>query len=314
VAIDFAELPTASRLVVPADRGVGEAIYAHVSAGFWVEPEYDGVRCQAMLTESGWVFAGKTPGSASRPEYANIPDRSPAVVEELAAAGFPCGTLLDGKLTCGAGWQSLLRRLSCPAERLPDLPGDPPGLAVFDVLEFGRDRIDSWPLSERRRLLESVLPNGSGAFVPVSKSGDDGLGFGLELLQGESVESVEGVSLKRIVSPYPSGSTKDWLVHRRTETHNAVVMAVSEGRGKFRGMAGSLVVGQHFPDGGLRRVASLDGMTVDQRHYAWRNRRQIVGTVVAFVSQGRTEASYRRPRLFCFQPEADPGSCRWEGT
>jgi len=71
-------------------------------------------------------------------------------------------------------------------------------------------------------------------------------------------------------------------------------------------------VGQRFSDGGLRRVASLDGMTLDQRHYAWRNRRSLVGTVVSFASQGRTESGYRRPRLLCFMASGDSESCSWE--
>lgn len=307
VASDFANLPTASRLVVPAGTDIGEAIYTHVSAGFWVEPEYDGMRCQAMLTESGWVFAGKTPSSAARQEYVNIPKRCPSVAVELGAAGLPCGTLLDGKLTCVDGHQPLLRHLSCPAERFVELPAERFRLAVFDVLEFGCDRTDTWPLFERQQLLKSVLPN-DGVFVPASKTGDEGLGFGLELLHDEMVD---GILLRRIASQYPSGNTKDWFVYRRTETHDAVVMAVSEGRGKFRGMAGSLVVGQYFPDGKLRRVASIDGMTVDQRNYAWAHRSKLIATAVSFVSKGRTETSYRWPRLFCFQSEVDPKSCQW---
>jgi len=312
VANDFAELPVPSRLAIPSGCGVGEAIFSHATSGFWVEPEYDGLRCQAMLSESGWVFAGKTPSSAARPEYANIPGRCPEIVESLSGANLPSGTLFDGKLVCGDGWQSLSRRLTCSSDRFRDMPETRFEMVVSDVIEFGRDKTDIWPLFERRRLLEGVVPRSGAVRVPVSKSGDDGLNLALELLRDDSVE---GVLLKRILSQYPGGgSTKDWLVHRRKEVHLAVVLDVSEGRGKLRGMAGSLVIGQYFPDGKMRRVASLDGMASDQRHYAWVNRRSIAGTVVAFVSQGRTETSYRRPRLLDFRPEADPGLCQWEGT
>lgn len=305
MATEFAELCMASRLTVPAARDLGGAVHDLLAGGFCVEPEYDGIRCQAMLTPEGWAFAGKLPSSASRPEYANFPSRCRAAVASLAAAGLPEGTLLDGKLVSGDGWRALLKQMTCSDEKFA---GGDFRLAVFDIIEFGSDRIDGWPLCERRRLLTGAVPCDGNLAIPERRFGDDGLGFALELLEGGD-RTVEGVVLKRAGSPYGSGNTKDWLVHRHSEVRNAVVLEVAEGRRKFRGMAGSIVVGQYFPDGSLRRVASLDGMTVDQRHHAWVRRRHLVGTVVSFVSQGRTPTSYRRPRLLCFRTEGDPASC-----
>jgi ATP-dependent DNA ligase len=239
--------------------------------------------------------------------------RLPAVPQALAAVAMPPGTLLDGKLVSESGWGSVLRWLTCAGGRLGEAE-EPRGakLVVFDVMAFGSDPTDEWPLAERGRLLEDAAPRTGAVAVSPWRVGDEGLGFALDLLR-EPGETTEGIVLKRLGSPYGGGATKDWLVHRHREVRNGVVLDVVEGRGKLRGTAGSVVVGQRFADGGVRRVASLDGMTMDQRHHAWRNRRNLVGTVVSFASQGRTESGYRRPRLLCFMASGDPGSCLWEG-
>jgi len=313
VANDFAELCVPSRLTVPPGGDLDGAIYTLLGGGFRVEPEHDGIRCQALLGGSGWAFAGKTPSSSARPEYANLAFRLPAVPQALAAVAMPPGTLLDGKLVSESGWGSVLRWLTCAGGRLGEAE-EPRGakLVVFDVMAFGSDPTDEWPLAERGRLLEDAAPRTGAVAVSPWRVGDEGLGFALDLLR-EPGETTEGIVLKRLGSPYGGGATKDWLVHRHREVRNGVVLDVVEGRGKLRGTAGSVVVGQRFADGGVRRVASLDGMTMDQRHHAWRNRRNLVGTVVSFASQGRTESGYRRPRLLCFMASGDPGSCLWEG-
>ena len=313
MAGDFAELCVPSRLTVPPGGDLDGAIYTLLRDGFRVEPEHDGVRCQALLHRSGWAFAGKTPSSSARPEYANLSSRLPAVPEALAATAMPLGTLLDGKLVSESGWRSILRWLTCASGRLGEAD-EPRGakLIVFDVIAFGSDPTDMWPLAERGRLLENTAPRTGAAAVSPWRTGDEGLGFALDLLR-EPSETTEGIVLKRLDSPYGSGTTKDWLVHRHREVRRGVILDVVEGRGKLRGTAGSVVVGQRFAGGGLRRVASLDGMTMDQRHYVWRNRRSLVGTVVSFASQGRTESGYRRPRLLCFVGAGDLASCPWEG-
>jgi len=292
-------------LAIPAGHSVGDVIYALVTSGFSVEAEYGGIRCQSLLTPDGWLFAGKTPSSAVRPEYSNISARCLEAFSCLKSSGLPVGTLLDGRLFSDDG-ESPLRHLTC---------SDPPSessrfrLAVLDIIEFGQDRTDQWPLGDRREMLRSAVADSPFVFVPAWKVGDAGLEYAMDLLDKRD-DAIEGVSLRRLSAPY-CGSRKNWLTHRHTETYQAVVMAVSEGRGKFAGTAGSLVVGQ-FRDGKLCRVASMDSMAEDQRHHAWRSRSSIVGTVVSFVSRGKTGSGYLRPRLLCFLPDADPASCGWD--
>ena len=301
MAVEFAETALQLALTVPAGDAVGDAIYALVTSGFSVEAEYGGIRCQSLLTSSGWLFAGKTPSSAARIEYSNILTRCQEVPSCLESSKLPTGTLLDGKLFSTDG-DSPLRRLT-----RRDQPSEPSQLrlAILDVIEFGQDRTDQWPLDDRRELLRDIVTETPAVFIPVWRIGDEGLEYAIDLLSGQD-NAIEGVALRRLAATY--GSAKSWLVHRRTETYRAVVMTVAEGHRKLSGMAGSLVVGQ-FRDGNLRRVASVDSMAADQRHYAWRNKGSIVGTVVSFVSQGKTVSGYRRPRLLCFLPDVDPASC-----
>lgn len=304
MAVEFAEVAAQAALAVPAGDSVSDAIYALATSGFSVEAEYGGLRCQSLLTPSGWLFAGKTPSSAARPEYFNIIARCQEVPSHLESMKLPSGTLLDGKLFSTDG-ESPLRRLT---RRDPSSEPSQFRLAVLDIIEFGQDRTYQWPLLDRRELLRNAITETPFVFIPTWRIGDEGLEYAIDLLDKQD-DAIEGVALRRLAAPYDSA--KSWLIHRRTETYRGIVMAVAEGRGKLAGTAGSIVMGQ-LRDGELRRVASVDSMAMDQRHYAWRNRGSIVGTVVSFVSQGKTESGYRRPRLLCFLPAADPASCGWE--
>ncbi len=306
MAVEFAELAAQAALNVPAGGSVSDAIYALTTSGFSVEAEYGGIRCQSLLTPNGWLFAGKMPSSATRPEYSNIPDRCREVSLCLESSKLPIGTLLDGRFFSTDG-ESPLRRLTCCAS-----PSEPNRLrlAILDIIEFGQDRTDQWPFIDRRELLWNVVASTSSVFVPTWSIGDEGLEYAIDLLGGQD-DAIEGLALRRLATPY--NGAKSWLVHRCTETYQAVVIAIAEGHGKLVGMAGSIAVGQ-FKAGELQRVASVDNMAADQRHYAWRNRGSIIGTVVSFVSQGKTESGYRRPRLLCFLPDADPASCGWEAV
>lgn len=303
MAVEFAEMAPQAILAIPAASSVGDAIYSLVTSGFSVEAEYSGIRCQSLLTTSGWLFAGKTPSSAARPEYSNIPARCPEVFSCLESLGLPLGTLLDGRLFSDDG-ESPLRWLT-----RSDPPSGPSRLrlAVLDIIEFGQDRTDQWPLGDRRELLRNAVVAVPSVFIPTWMIGDAGLEHAIALLDKRS-DAIDGVSLRRLSAPY--GGAKAWLTHRCTETYRAVVLAVAEGRGKLVGTAGSLVVGQ-LRDGKMQRVASVDSMAEDQRHHAWRNRASIIGTVVSFISRGKTQSGYRRPRLLCFLPDADPASCGW---
>ncbi len=303
MAVEFAETAPQTALSIPAGDSVGDTIYALVTSGFSAEAEYGGIRCQSLLTPDGWLFAGKTPSSATRPEYSSIPVRCPEVPLGLESLELPIGTLLDGRLFSDDK-ESPLRRLT-----RSDPPSEPSQLrlAILDIIEFGQDRTDQWSLTDRRELLRNAVADTPSVFIPVWRIGDAGLEYAIDLMGKQG--PIEGVSLRRLAAPY--AAPKSWLVHRCTETYQAVVMAVAEGRGKLAGTTGSLVVGQ-FRDGKLRRVASVDSMAEGQRHHAWQNRGTIIGTVVSFASRGKTGSGYRRPRLLCFLPDADPASCGWE--
>lgn len=309
MADGFATLSAPSMLRTPGGYSATSALCDLIGDGYFVESEYDGRRCQALLTADGWSFAGKTPATSGRIEYLNIPGRCGSVVHALDDMQLPRGTLLDGKLFSDDGWRALLRQMTCSESRFARSGSREPRMVVFDVLDFGGESMVEWPFHERRRLLAEITFTDCCVFMSCSRTGDDGVEHVGRLLS-EPSKSVEGVSLRHPSSPYRSGK-KGWIMHRRTETCDAVIMDVAEGRGKLKGTAGSLVVGQYFPDGTLRKVASVDGMTVEQRHYAWQNRRRLAGTVISFVSQGRTKASYRLPRICRFVPGADPKACLW---
>lgn len=308
MAAEFVELAVPTRLRVPETAGIGDVVHQHILAGFSVEAHHDGVRCQALFSGSCWSFAGTTPTSAGRAEYRNIPDRCPNVVSNLDEADLPVGTLLDGKLIADSGRNAVLARMTCAMDKFGNLPPERLRLVVLDMIDFGEDALDPWPLKERRRLLLNMLQPADSLLAPDAQFGDDGLDWALRLLHNPPESPVAGVALRRTSAPYSGGRTRDWLTYKHAEAEKAVIMQVLEGRGRLRGMAGCLVLGQYF-GGSLRQVAIIDKMETPVRHYLWTARDRLIGTVVSFISAAGAKGS-RQPKLRRFLPNVDPASCR----
>lgn len=312
MASEFTILFNPSKLRLREEEDIGDTLYNYIAGGYLVEPEYDGRRCQALLTTNGWIFAGRSPETSGRAEYINISARCPRIMSDLAASRLPTGTLLDGKLFAKDGWRILLRQMTCSQARFEDNRFTEPQLAIFDIIDLGAECVARLPLADRKDLLKGILLPGEGVFACRTYGGDEGFEYALKTLERAS-PIIEGVALKQRNSIY-NGHLHDWFVHKRTEIFLAVVLKVVQGHGKFRGMAGSMTIGQHFPDGRLQRVASIDGMTAAQRQYVWDNQRAIIGSVVSFIAQEKTDHSYRSPRLYKFLDNADPKGCLWEAA
>ncbi len=185
----------------------------------WVhEVKWDGVRILA-----------ETRDGAVRLTNRNEIDVTAAYPEIAATVGdLPDGVVLDGEVIAldGSGrptLQAMAARMHVrdPGRTAKLSQTTPVTYMVFDVLRVGGHDVTRRPLSERRRLLESLdvsgvtLPHRGRTVWQVSEQHDDGLA----LSQATKAEGLEGVMSKRRDALYvPGGRSESWVkVPNRTE-------------------------------------------------------------------------------------------------
>jgi bifunctional non-homologous end joining protein LigD len=119
---------------------------------------------------------------------------------------------------------------------------------IFDLLHLdGRSLLDE-PLSERRRLLDSLGLAGDFWSTPVvftDVSGHD-------VLTASVAQGLEGVVAKRLDSRYLPGKRSDlWTKVKNFRTQEIVIAGWREGDGRRSGSVGALLMGIHDDDGNL---------------------------------------------------------------
>ncbi len=175
-------------------------------------------------------------------------------VREALASLAPRSFTLDGELCVldaeGRPRFELLQRA---------LGGDQAAITyfVFDVLALEGEDLRERPLSHRKRVLASLVPETSeGALRRVLTSEGDGAGF----LEATRALGLEGLVAKRVDRPYRIGRSDDW---RKVKTHarqEAIVVGFTPPEGTRVGL-GALVLGVH--DLGTLRYAGKVGTGFD---------------------------------------------------
>jgi bifunctional non-homologous end joining protein LigD len=116
---------------------------------------------------------------------------------------------------------------------------------VFDVLAVDGHSTTALPYSQRREVLEGLLP--SGPHWQVSPSFQGG---GTDVLEASSRLGVEGIVAKRLDSPYrPGQRSPEWIKIKNLNTQEVVIGGYTVGDGRREGTFGSLLLGLPVPDG-----------------------------------------------------------------
>jgi bifunctional non-homologous end joining protein LigD len=116
---------------------------------------------------------------------------------------------------------------------------------VFDVLAVDGHSTTALPYSQRREVLEGLLP--SGPHWQVSPSFQGG---GRDVLEASSRLGVEGIVAKRLDSPYrPGQRSPEWIKIKNLNTQEVVIGGYTVGDGRREGTFGSLLLGLPVPDG-----------------------------------------------------------------
>lgn len=106
-------------------------------------------------------------------------------------------------------------------------------------------------------------------------------------------KGLEGVIVKNLKAPYQYKRTYDWGKIKPTDTLDLVIKKCVEGKGKYEGMLGALVV-----DNDGTEVNVGGGFSDEQRAVFWKNRKKMAGKIIEVKYDSVTEGgSLRFPRF-----------------
>ena len=133
------------------------------------------------------------------------------------------------------------------AERVPVV------YLVFDVLRTSGRATLALPYSRRRELLEGLGLEGPSWRTPPSFEGP-----GTHVLAASAENGLEGVVVKRRDSVYrPGRRSPDWRKVKHVRMQEVVIAGWRPGQGRREGGLGSLILGVHDDNGGLRHAGGV---------------------------------------------------------
>ena len=205
------------------------------------EVKWDGVRALVAVDGGRPVVTSRNGNdvTSSYPELADLGGRlgaTPVLLDgEVVALGA------DGRTDFGR-LQSRMHVARPSAALRRDTPVQ---LLVFDVLHLGGASLLDRSYDERRAALEGLGLQGEHWSVPPAF-----LGGGAALLDATRAQGLEGVVAKRRSSAYvPGRRSDDWRKLKHVSRTSAVVAGWKPGEGGRAGRIGSLLLGQHGPQG-----------------------------------------------------------------
>jgi bifunctional non-homologous end joining protein LigD len=208
-------------------------------AGWTVEFKWDGVRALAFI-EAGRLRLVSRTGKDITATYPEVARLGHAIAHKQV--------LLDGEIVAFSGgrpdFEALQPRMhvSSPAQavRLAELT--PVTYLAFDVLQLDGRPLTALPYAERRKILDSIVPNVGGLLFPPTFPGED-----LDAVRAASVANgLEGVMIKRSDSVYEPGiRSGSWRKIKNLLRQEVVVAGWKPGKGNRAGLVGSLLVGVH---------------------------------------------------------------------
>jgi bifunctional non-homologous end joining protein LigD len=209
-----------------------------------VEMKWDGVRALAFV-ENGRLRLGSRTGKDITATYPELAGLARATGHKQALIDGEIVAFTDGKPDFEALQPRMHVSSASQAVRLAEQT--PVTYLAFDVLQLDGRPLEGLPYSERRGLLTSFFPNGSGWLCPPNFPGED-----LDdVLTASAANGLEGVVAKRLDSRYePGARSAGWLKIKNQLRQEVVVAGWKPGKGNRTGQIGSLLVGV-YDDGEL---------------------------------------------------------------
>ncbi|MFF4369836.1 ATP-dependent DNA ligase [Streptomyces sp. NPDC001594] len=184
--------------------------------GLAYEPKFDGHRMVVLHTAEGVVLQARS----GRTVTAAFPDLAEA------ARRLPAGTVLDGEVVVWHAGRTdfalVQRRAAATPARAAALARTlPASYAAFDVLELAGLDVRAQPYARRRALLLDLLAPLGPPLQPVPMTTDPELAE--TWYETLPASGIEGLVVKRLDQPYPSGR-RAWRKLRHTNVRDAAVI------------------------------------------------------------------------------------------
>jgi ATP-dependent DNA ligase len=216
-------------------------------AGAWAyEPKWDGFR--VIVFSDGDEVELRSRNDKQLGRY----------FPELA---FPKGRyVLDGEIVVrdadgGVAFGALQQRIHPAASRVDRMSKETPACVVaFDLLALDDRSLLELPFSERRALLEGLVPAASVELCPQVRDAEDAARWLVEY---------EGVIAKQLDAPYRPGERVGMFKVRRQRTLDCVVAGYRPG--KAENTVGSLMLGLYDDAGGLVIVGHASGFSAKEK-------------------------------------------------
>ena len=204
-------------------------------ADWLFETKWDGVRALGFLDKQGLRQLSRT-GKDMTPRYPELKAVPDAVAARTA--------ILDGEIVTfdaqGRSHFQLLQSrvgLKDAAAIARESQEHPAVYCVFDLLYYNGWDLRAAALSDRKRLLQSILRP-----APVVRYSEHTLGDGTTRYAAAQKAGLEGIIAKQCSSPYVAGRSHAWLKIKTVRQQEVVIAGYTKPRGT-RPLFGALVVG-----------------------------------------------------------------------
>lgn len=264
-----------------------------------MEIKYDGWRMVVTVEEDGahfWSRTGK--------EYTG---KVPHIEAEIAKL-FPVGTILDGEIVdledheCTAVTNVFGKSKSIPEpDQIAKLT-----YVAFDIIQDGEDDVTHWTLTQRKYKITATLERADHRLVTTSKWFE----ATEERYTQFIADGLEGAMVKCAEAPYKKGKRgHGWFKVKGNVTIDVVVMELPHnGKGKFEGQVGNVVVGQ-IEDGIVVPVAQVNAPDDATRLHMTSNPEEYVGRVMEMKHYGKLKDGYRHPTFIRWREDKKAEDC-----
>lgn len=275
-----------------------------------VEPKYDGVRTIAVK-KSGVVTLYSRNGK---------PFENFAEVDDFLTKHMPDNFVFDGEVLHAeilgdAGFTAVMKR--CKASPGKNVDGNPVRYQIFDgmsLADWERNKCDS-PFNVRRTAVEAIVVgempcDDSICAIAPSKQAENKEAL-MSLYMTYVKDGFEGIIIKSPNCLYTFKRDKSWRKLKPFETADLLVIGLTEGKGKYEQMMGTLICsGEH--DGKTINTEVGSGFSDDDRKKLW-SEDGLIGSVIEVRYQdivraeGSETYSLRFPTFVRFRAADDTG-------
>lgn len=223
--------------------------------GWGFEVKWDGVRTIAYVEHQGSQHRVLLRSRGGH----NVNEQYPEVVEALYRLPLPTA-VLDGEIVAlDAQGRSHFQLLQSRMQGNRDGQKSPLAYYVFDILFLNGHQLLDLPLSERRKILEAVLPTES--VVHLSERVPE---KGRQVYEAAQTLGIEGIVGKEDSSTYQPGRRSGaWVKIKIKQRLEAVVGGFTEGRRSRGKTFGALLLGAYEDGGALRYIGHCGGGFTD---------------------------------------------------